>query len=95
MRLSIKKWKIHSEDKEVIEKLCNNHEISRNIANLLKNRDVSDENIEEFLWGKDLKLSDPLSYIDMEKARDRINLAIERFEKTCIYGDYDVGARRF
>lgn len=93
--MSIKKWNIYKNDFKTIEKLCKEHKVSEIVATLLNNRKISDKDIEKFLFKDSQKVSDPLSYLDMDKARDRINSAIEKLERICIYGDYDVGARRF
>ena len=45
--------------------------------------------IDEFLNPLEMKLSDPTSFSDMEKAVERISTAIEKGEKILIYGDFD------
>lgn len=41
-------------------------------------------------FSNDLKISNPLEIKDMDKAVKRVQQAVERFEKICVYGDYDV-----
>ena len=60
-------------------------------AVLLYNRGYRNaEDAERFLHFKEADFHDPYLLKDMEKAVDRIFLALERKEKICIYGDYDV-----
>ena len=42
------------------------------------------------LLGSDCPLSDPFALKDMEKAKERVLLAVERKEHICVFGDYDV-----
>ncbi len=44
----------------------------------------------EFLHSVHAPLPDPLLMTDMTAARDRVRLALERRERICVFGDYDV-----
>lgn len=60
-------------------------------AVLLYNRGYrTAEEAERFLHYKEADFHDPYLLADMDKAVDRVLLAVERGEKICIYGDYDV-----
>jgi len=48
------------------------------------------ENIHEFFYPSFSRLHDPFLFAQMEKAVERILLAIDNSEKITIYGDYDV-----
>lgn len=81
-------WNIQKENKEEIEKIMKEYNISRTLAKLLLARDVKD--VDMYLNGTLENLRDPFLLKDMEKIVKRIKLAIDRKEKVCIYGDYDV-----
>ena len=86
-----KKWVAYNKSYEHTEQLKNQLNIDEIIARTLINRGI--ENIEEaerFLKADITDMYDPFLLTDMEKAVDRILVAIEENEKICIYGDYDV-----
>lgn len=62
------------------------------LAKLLYNRQVEDDRVENFLFPDYELLHDPFDFVQMQKAVDRIALAIERSEKIVIYSDYDADA---
>ncbi len=65
--------------------------ISPVIVTLLYNRGItSDKEILSFLSKSMQAVHNPFQLPDMDKAADRILLALEKKEKICIYGDYDV-----
>lgn len=86
-----KNWKLKPKiPAEIAQKLVGHSEL---IQQLLYNRDLTEKDqIEEFLQPEYQKLHDPFLFQDMQKAVDRIWLAIENGEGICIYGDYDADA---
>lgn len=83
------KWKIAQYSKEKAAMAAERFELDPLAALLTVSRGVdTPEAIEEF-FSSDTILSDPFLYADMEKAVDRINLAIDNFERIAVYGDYD------
>lgn len=65
--------------------------IDRNLANLLVQRDIRTYEEARAFFRPDLNtLHDPFLMKDMEKAVERIGLAISNGESILIYGDYDV-----
>lgn len=61
------------------------------IAKLLEDRGITtDEQVQAFLYPKIEDLKDPFLLVDMHKAVDRIEQAIQSYEKIWVYGDYDV-----
>jgi single-stranded-DNA-specific exonuclease len=61
------------------------------VALLMVQRGISgDEEAGRFLNPSPADMHDPFLYPDMEKAVDRLNLALGNKEKIMIYGDYDV-----
>lgn len=86
-----KKWEYYDTDKKLAKKIAAQNGISEFLATILINRNItSDEEIEIFLNPKRNDFHNPFSMLDMDKAVDRIIQAIEKNEKTIIYGDYDV-----
>ncbi len=65
--------------------------IDKDVLNILASRGITKkEDIINFIHPDIKNLSNPCLLADLEKACDRILLAIKRDEKICIYGDYDV-----
>ncbi|MSO23131.1 MAG: single-stranded-DNA-specific exonuclease RecJ [Acidobacteria bacterium] len=84
-------WKIATPDPTTVKGLAHALNISDTIATLLVNRGFADAlTAQEFLQPRFDCLADPFLMRDLNKAIERILLAIERQEKILIYGDYDV-----
>ena len=56
---------------------------------MLKERGITPEEQEEFLYPDYTKLHDPLELPDMERARDRVIKAIKDNEHIVVFSDYD------
>ena len=86
-----KLWLYKEIPQEDIDRVSSNAGISRFLAKIFISRGMEDkESIKKFLNPSLDMLYDPFLLKDMQKAVDRIILAIERKEKIVIYGDYDV-----
>ena len=88
-----KKWvyldKEH--DRNQIKSTAERLNLSPFIVTLLYNRGItSDKEITSFLTKSLRDVHSPLLLPDIEKATERIYSAVEKSEKICIYGDYDV-----
>ncbi len=87
--MSRKKWNISAIDKELASDIAAEFDIDPFAALLLTSRGITgDEEIEAFFSEKPV-LSDPFEIKDMDKAVERINLALQRDELIAVYGDYD------
>jgi len=87
--MSRRKWCVNEIDKALACDIADKYDIDPFAALLLVSRGITGENeIEEFFADNSI-LSDPFTLKDMDKAVDRINLAIENDEKIAVYGDYD------
>jgi len=76
---------------ETILSLAADAEITPVTARLLCNRGLyTTEAVRKFLRCEDTPLHDPFLLRDVEKAVERLRLALARHEKILIYGDYDV-----
>lgn len=86
-----KKWVAYNKSYELTDQLRSRFNISEMLARALINRGVdSIEKANRFMKADINDLYDSFLLNDMEKAVDRILVAIEENEKICIYGDYDV-----
>lgn len=86
-----KKWVAYNKSYELTDQLRSKFNISEMLARALINRGVdSIEKANRFIKADINDLYDSFLLNDMEKAVDRILVAIEENEKICIYGDYDV-----
>lgn len=89
--LHSKKWICDFPDKEVVNYLAQELNISKMLAMVLVNRGIKNpEEGKRFLWPEMDDLFDPYRLPDMEVAVNRIMKAIQIGEKICVYGDYDV-----
>ena len=85
-----KTWCLRKYDEEKIEKIKSTYNVSDIMAKLLMSRNIQFQDIDMFLNGTIDDLYDPYDIKDMEKIVDRIDVALKKHEKVCIYGDYDV-----
>ena len=87
-----KRWIVKElgEDK-IVDRLSKELNISKVLANLLVQRDITSfDEAKNFFRPSIDDLHDPFLMLNMEKAVERINQAIENHENILIYGDYDV-----
>jgi single-stranded-DNA-specific exonuclease len=86
------KWLLKNKaSDEVVANLCKQYGISPIVAHLLIQRNISTpEAIASFFNPRIEDLHNPFLMKDMDKAVERIFLALENKEKILIYGDYDV-----
>jgi single-stranded-DNA-specific exonuclease len=84
-------WNILSSDKAVVTELAKELNVSEIVAHLLVLRGITTfEEAKLFFRPEISHLHDPFLMKDMQKAVDRIELAIVKKEKVLVYGDYDV-----
>ena len=85
-----KKWQYNKCDRERAKEIAEKFNISLLTAQIIANKNLSDEKIKKFLEPTRNNFYDPFLLPDMGKAVDRIIKAIETKEKLVIFGDYDV-----
>jgi single-stranded-DNA-specific exonuclease len=83
-------WKIKEYDKDYINKIMEEFNISEILAKLIISRNIEYDEIKNFLVSDIDNLKDPFIMKDMDKFVERVSSAISNNEKICIYGDYDV-----
>lgn len=86
------KWIIREKaDPKAVESLGKEINLNQTLANILVNRGVDTfQKAQDFFRPDPDKLHDPNLMKDMDKAVERLALAIQREEKILVYGDYDV-----
>jgi single-stranded-DNA-specific exonuclease len=87
-----KRWLIKTpSDTTIIEQIRSILKIDPIVSQLLAHRGIdSFEGAEQFFRPKLKELHNPFLMKDMDRAVERINLAIEKGEKILLFGDYDV-----
>jgi len=87
-----KRWAIRERpDNEDVKKLADELTIDTVLSTLLIQRGIKNYEDARYFFRPDLRhLHDPFLMADMEKAIERIDIAIANGEKILIYGDYDV-----
>lgn len=87
--MSRKKWITAHIDKDLAAQVAEMHSLDPFTALILVSRGITEyEDVEEF-FDSDFCFCDPYLITDMDKAVERIEKAIDNFEKICVYGDYD------
>lgn len=85
------KWNVKSGITDSAKKLAKEAGITPVVAQVFINRGFSsNDEIKAFLSPLLSKLPDPFLLSDAERAAERIADAIDKKEKICIYGDYDI-----
>lgn len=88
--MAVKKWIVAGGDKDLAAHFAQKYSLNPFAALLAVSRGIcTDAQMQSFFNDAEPVLSDPFSYKDMDKAVDRINDAIDRFECIAIFGDYD------
>lgn len=87
--LKIKNWHLAKLDKVNAQKIACQNNIPFFLAMMLDVRNIVDEKRIHELLSDEFEVSNPFEFIDMDKAVDRIQKAINSEEKICVYGDYD------
>lgn len=83
------RWMVRTSDRQEVEKLANELQITPLVASMLVNRGLNTvESARYFLFAKDI-FHDPFLLKGMDKAVERIKDAIKIREPILIYGDYD------
>ncbi|WP_107040144.1 single-stranded-DNA-specific exonuclease RecJ [Brumimicrobium mesophilum] len=86
------KWLIKdAPDALQVENLKNEMNVSEVVAYMLVQRGITEfDQAKSFFRGTLKELHDPFLMKDMERAVERVNIALEEGQKILIYGDYDV-----
>ena len=84
-------WKIRTADRDDVVRLAHSLSISPLTATVLLARGVQRvDDAQEWLSPPNTVFHDPFLISDMDRAVDRLLLAVKDRERICCYGDYDV-----
>lgn len=87
--MAFKKWCVADFDKQLAKELAAECDVDPIVALIASSRGYEDPTeLEQFL-SDDPVFSDPRECVDIEKAADIVNDAIEKGEKIAVFGDYD------
>jgi len=87
----LKKWLIKEQNPHLSKEFSTSFNISPLVSQLLINRGLVSVDQADFFINATLKdLYSPFLMKDMDKAVQRIITALQKKEKICVYGDYDV-----
>ncbi|MDR3349947.1 MAG: single-stranded-DNA-specific exonuclease RecJ [Acidaminococcales bacterium] len=87
----VKKWILPNTNKSAAAELAQAAGISQTAAGILLARGIENPaQARDFLYGRKEPFYSPWLLKDMEKAAARIVRALEKGERICLYGDYDV-----
>ncbi|MEM8735153.1 MAG: DHH family phosphoesterase, partial [Planctomycetota bacterium] len=85
-----KEWKFRAHDRQLIESLSEQCEVSPLVARLLLNRGIEDkDSVTAFLDARLTNLRAPEELPGLVTARDRIMQSVTAGEEIVVYGDYD------
>lgn len=87
--VKMKKWVVSELDKKKVKELSGIYGIPVFTAMLLTIRGITEREEIEKYFSAESDLPDPFEIKDMDKAVDRIKIAVTNYEKICVYGDYD------
>lgn len=86
-----KKWQIYETNENKVKEISERYNLNKLLSTILVNRNITqEEEVRLFLKPTRGDFHNPFLMQDMEKAVERILIAIEKKEKVTIYGDYDV-----
>ena len=87
----LKNWNILNSDNAIVTQLAKALNVSEIVAHLLVLRGITTYDKAKLFFRPEIAhLHNPFLMKDMQKAVDRIELAIAKKEKILVYGDYDV-----
>lgn len=85
-----KLWNVKKYDENEVKSISERFNISDILAKFLISKDIEIDDIDMYLNGDISSLRDPYEIKDMDKLVSKVLESVEKKEKICIYGDYDV-----
>lgn len=87
--MSRKKWVLAGYNKQIAKELYGSSQFSEILSILLAERGFTDAQKAGQYLTCQADLCDPFTLLDMDKAVQRIERALDQFERIAVYGDYD------
>ena len=85
----MKKWSFSELDKNKAKSLVSLYDLPSFTAMILSIRGITEKKDIERFFSQETSLYDPFLIKDMDKAVDKIKKAVIRYDKICVFGDYD------
>lgn len=82
-------WDIKHPESKITDDIASKYKLTPIVKKILESKGLTDANTIESLLSDDGVLHNPMAMSDMQKAVERINLAIDQNQKILVYGDYD------
>lgn len=82
-------WDIKHPESKITDDIASKYKLTPIVKKILESKGLTDANTIESLLSDDGVLHNPMAMSDMQKAVERINLAIDQNQKMLVYGDYD------
>ena len=89
-KVTERRWKFRIPDENQVEQVAFSCSIDPLLARILVNRGVGPATARQFLTPSFTEIHDPFLLRGMDAAVARLQTAVERHERICVYGDYDV-----
>ena len=86
-------WDIKHPESKITDDIASKYKLTPIVKKILESKGLTDANTIESLLSDDGVLHNPMAMSDMQKAVERINLAIDQNQKILVYGDYDADVR--
>lgn len=86
-----RRWRLRPAPLDAVQRLAAGHGLAEPLARLLVARDLADQDIETYLAPTLRRLlPDPSTLADMDRAAERLAVAVEQSEPLAVFADYDV-----
>ncbi|RIP34152.1 single-stranded-DNA-specific exonuclease RecJ [Staphylococcus gallinarum] len=82
-------WDIKSPESKITDDIASKFKLTPIVKKILESKGLTDAITIKSLLSDDGVLHNPMTMSDMQKAVERINLAIDQNQKILVYGDYD------
>lgn len=82
-------WDINNPESKITDTIASKYKLTPIVKKVLESKGFTEGETIDALLSDEGVLHNPMAMSDMQKAVDRINLAIDQNQKILVYGDYD------